>query len=66
MLAIVGLVLGILGLIGTIVVLIRSVAYMRRHSPYLPASLLIGFMVSQIFFDLGLAFYLGYIYAKLG
>ena len=62
----IGITLITLGIIAAIVFAILSVLYVKRHSSQLPASLLIGFMISQIFFDIGLAFYLGYIYAKLG
>jgi len=64
-LGVLGLTLAILGLVVTIVFLILSILYVGRHSPEVPASLVLGFMISQIFFNMGIMFYLGYIHGKL-
>ena len=61
-----GITLSILGLVAAIIFLVLSIVYIGQHSTELPVGLLIGFMISQIFFNMGIMFYLGYIHGKLG
>ena len=61
----VGISLSIVGLLVVIIALILSILYIWRHSAELPANLVIGFMLGQIFFNMGIMFYPCYIQSRL-
>ena len=56
-----GISLGILGIVWGIICLMLSIRHIKHYAGQLSFSLLISFMFSQIFFDVGLAFDLDFI-----
>lgn len=56
-----GISLGILGIVWGIICLVLSIRHMKYYAGQLSVSLLISFVLSQILFDVGLAFDLDFI-----
>jgi hypothetical protein len=55
-----GISLGILGMVWGIICLMLSIRHIKHRAGQLSASLLIVFILSRIFFDVGLAFHLDF------